>query len=89
MSLPPVCFADLFLRIFFFDDRYGDSMLLVARKMVFQFVTGQRVSDGKRDRYQGATSVRKSARNIETGIRTRLQSAKARAILRRVSGHDF
>ena len=73
MSLPPVCFADLFLRIFFFDDRYGDSMLLVAGEMVFQFVSGQRVSDG----------------NLETNIRARLQFAKVRAISRQVSGHDF
>jgi hypothetical protein len=77
------------LRIFFFDDRYGDSMLLVARKMVFQFVSGQRVSDGKRDRYQGATSVRKSARNIESGIRARLQSTKVRAISRQLSGTEY
>jgi hypothetical protein len=95
-----------FLPIFIIDDRCGDSMLLVAGEMVFQFVSGQRVSDGNletnirarlqfakvcaisrlvsgrdfssqkcaqtRDRHQGATSVRKTARNLETGIRARL-----------------
>jgi hypothetical protein len=42
-------FLLLILLIFFLEVRRGDAMLLVAGKMVFLSVSGQRVSDGKRD----------------------------------------